>query len=114
MTQTLNNYQKSFSSVDDCSNDKCKIDINISHLKYDNGLEYYNIIYTYDTDNKAHPFYNMTKIGVNGTIVYKNDITESLVRYLMLSDSDLSQLTGTTTPNAYRKLIMKSLDLFWD
>ena len=114
MTQTLSNLDTFFISVDDFSNDKCRIDINIKHLQYEGGDEYYNITYQYDSDNKAHPFYKNNKAGINGTIVCKNDITKALVDYLLLEDIELAKLTGTTTPMTYRKQIIKSLDLFWD
>lgn len=64
--------------------------------------------------NPAHPFYQKRVNDVSGAYVVKNAVTESIVNYLMMTDSDLSEFTGTTTPRQYRKLLLNSLFSLWD
>lgn len=82
----------------------------------------YNITYEYSfpieqpqgQDNPAHPFYKKRVDDLSGTQVIQNAVTESIIKYLMMNDSELSEFTGTTTPKHYRKLLINSLDSLWD
>lgn len=50
-----------------------------------------------------------------GVIVTKNTLTETMIQYLLMSDTELKeQNIGNTHPQYYRVNIMKSLGLFWD
>lgn len=65
-------------------------------------------------ENPAHPFYQKRVDDVSGAQVIKNAVTESMVNYLMMTDSELSEFTGITTPMQYRKLLLNSLFSLWD
>ena len=123
MTQVLSTQTNEFQFQDDIiSQDRCSLNITVLHKKYENGNEYYYIDYTYtfpedqvqNIQNRAHPFHKYPKGEVNGVIVFKNAVTDSLVNYLLMDDTELYPYTGTTTPMAYRKIIMKTLDTLWD
>lgn len=50
----------------------------------------------------------------SGEIIVKNSMTQEMVKFLMMDDDELSQHTGTTTPQHYRCLIMVNILDFWD
>ena len=86
-----------------------------SSIKYD--ISYYYEIpegQPSGQDNPAHPFYQKRVDDVDGTKVIKNAVTQSMIEYLMMTDSELSQFTGTTTPKQYRKLLINALDSLWE
>lgn len=112
MTSIISETNNEFTFADDFSDDTYCIKVKVVHKKYENGNEYYDISYSYDVEasNKSHPFRNLFK----GTIVFKNELTTTLVKYLQLPDEELSKFSGTTTPKSYRKIIIKCLDSLWD
>jgi hypothetical protein len=100
------------------SNIKCEVKFSVRIEKYDNGNEYYYISYDILNGkiNSAHPFYNNNSLMEHseGDIVFKNDITEKIIEYMLLNDEDLSKYTGSTTSNFYRKNLMKTIAMFYD
>jgi hypothetical protein len=101
----------------------------IKSLIYNNNQEYYEISYLYSfqpgtlTDitrinelkRKMHPFYGCSKdIDTNGVIVYKNELIDTFIKYLDMTDEELSIYSGSTTPSHYRRKIITSLGNFWD
>ena len=118
MTQRTNTFQftAAMPSVYSCT---VKMDVN----SYNGGNETkYKINYHYTTpegepsgqDNPAHPFYQKRVDDVSGVTVIQNAVTQPMVEYLMMSDSELSKFTGTTTPMQYRKILINCLDSLWD
>ena len=88
---------------------------NISNQKYDITCEYsIPEEEPQGQKNPAHPFYRKRVDDIYGAQVVKNAVTESMVNYLMMTDSQLSEFTGTTTPMQYRKLLLNSLFSLWD
>ena len=47
-------------------------------------------------------------------IVYKNAMTEIMVTYLLDSNEKLAKVSGASTPQCYRALIMLNLAKLWD
>jgi hypothetical protein len=126
MTQNISEQNGNFTFINSYPGTfSCDIKVNVKHTKYDyDGKECYHISYEYtfpdgqpsNIENPAHPFFNKNdqKHETTGVIVVKNDVTENLVKYLLLSDEELSKFTGTTTPMAYRRYMMLTLDMLWD
>ena len=108
------------------SKDWCDITINVRHIKYLDGTDYYyieyNNVFKNNTENDSeyyddsHPFYDNTLFleNINGCIVAKNAITESLVKYLLMDFEELEEYCGNSFPDWYKSNIMKSLSLLWD
>jgi hypothetical protein len=47
-------------------------------------------------------------------LIRKNSMTQKLIEYLMMDETDLSNFTGTITPKQYKIKILESLSLFAD
>jgi len=98
----------------------CSMKLNIDLLTYENGKKYYDITYIWniEIDNlESHPFYEDKEFlgtSINGDIICQNSLTDSLIEYLQMPDDMLIERSGSTTPQEYRKLVMKSISLFWD
>ena len=108
-----------------------EVTITVELKQYEDKKQYYYIDYKYDfikSQNyseqvhknlikKAHPFYVFPHIksdSYEGDIVFCNKMTEQMINYLLLDDTELVKVSGTTTAQQYRKLIMASLCMFWD
>ena len=106
------------------SNDKSyyNIGIKIEEKLYVTGKSYYDISYEYvfngdkNSRNKIHPFYDGKEIheDAEGVIIIKNKMTEIMIEYLLYSDEELENVSGTTTAQAYRTNIMSGLAKLWD
>jgi hypothetical protein len=135
MTTTLSTNTESFKFIDEFDiNNKSYYDVTIEVklLKYEDGNEFYDISYKFkynhnnnypnskmpSSEMKLHPFVddgcNFISESANGDIVYKNDLSTVMVKFLLMSDDELSKFTNNTTPQHYRKNIMLSLAKFWD
>ena len=85
---------------------------------------YYDITYnyTYSSDapeaKRAHPFnYNLKireSVDVTGEILVKNNMTETMINYLLMNEEELSKQIGNTWWMQYKIKIMEALNLFWD
>ena len=106
------------------SNDKSyyNIGIKIEEKLYVTGKSYYDISYEYvfngdkNSRNKINPFYDGKEIheDAEGVIIIKNKMTEIMIEYLLYSDEELENVSGTTTAQAYRTNIMSGLAKLWD
>ena len=63
---------------------------------------------------KLEIYDNDTQAPYEGDIVYKNGLTEQLIKYICMSDDDLSKVSGNVHCESYRLSIIKSIQLFWD
>lgn len=63
----------------------------------------------------SSPFYKFqdAEFHFNGTIVYKNEMIEKMVKYLLMPMDELEKYSGTTCPKDYKKQIIQSIALFW-
>ena len=119
-----NTKNSSFTIIDadTCDGDvddqcKCVISLEVEYLNYGNNRYLYKLTYTYqysnDESDYLNPFYQCDS-GKDGVIVTRNKLTDSMIEYLLMSDSDLSPLTGHIHPTDYKAAIMRSLSLLWD
>tara|TARA_Y100000590_G_C15735339_1_gene1018322 strand:+ start:968 stop:1396 length:429 start_codon:yes stop_codon:yes gene_type:complete len=105
---------------------ECIVTINVNETpKY----YYINYEYRYENtsadmktgiDHPAHPF-SKDRMPLRhasdmsyGVEVIKNEVTKSMVTYILMSDDELSLYTGNNTPMRYRNDLMISLGLLWD
>jgi hypothetical protein len=71
----------------------------------------------YDLSLRTHPFFYSKDIEEHdkeGVIVYKNPMTEQLVKFLLMDKDELDQYTGGTYWIQYKIKIMETLAKFWD
>jgi len=119
MTSTLKTRENTITFVNDMNEDiKCTIKIIVETKLYEDERIFYYINYIYENSdiNSAHPFYKRKKLleHLDGDIVFKNPMTENLVDMLLMNDSELSSYSGSTTPDTYRKSLMKTITLIFD
>ena len=95
-------------------NDTCNIEIMVKTLQYPTKQEYYEISYkfTFSDFGKFSIFQNDS--SEDGEIIKKNEMTQVMIRYLLMSDTDLSKVCGLTSPQNYKIIIMKNLSMLWD
>lgn len=118
-----------FNNDNDKSNNNpfLNVSIIVKLLQYTDGNQYYDITYNYefnkgnltDVDEIKMIKKNMLNFGLNkdsmkGEIIFKNDMTSIMIKYLLMDDITLEKYTGLTTVEHYRKNIMISLSHFWD
>lgn len=98
--------------------EKCNLKLKIDLKTYDTQKQYYDLSYKWIISNKIdHPFYHDQEFidsHSDGEIIYKNLITDTLIKFLMKTNAELEIESGSTCPEDYRLLIMKSIALFWD
>jgi len=126
MKQTLSIRQKTFKFINEFdSNDESYylITIIVKELFYDDGKIFYDIGYKYEFNglekNKKiiHPYYHTKDVvdfDLEGVIVCKNKMTETMVAYLLLDLEELENESGSSTAQTYRTNIMIGLARLWD
>jgi hypothetical protein len=126
MTQTLSTKQKTFKFINEFdSNDKSYylIKIVVKELLYDDGKIFYDIGYEYEFNGLEkskkiiHPYHHtkdVADLDLEGVIVFKNKMTETMVEYLLLDPEELENVSRTTTAQCYRTNIMIGLARLWD
>jgi hypothetical protein len=103
------------------------VTIKVDLLQYEDKKQFYDISYTYKLEHndsthikssylQMHPFYKNGTISdsADGDIVYKNDLSTMMIKYLLMPDHELSDFTNRSSTQHYRKCIMLSLPKFWD
>jgi hypothetical protein len=126
MTQKLSTKQKTFKFINEFdSNDKSYylIKIVVKELLYDDGKIFYDIGYEYEFNGLEkskkiiHPYHHtkdVADLDLEGVIVFKNKMTETMVEYLLLDPEELETVSRTTTAQCYRTNIMIGLARLWD
>ena len=98
--------------------EKCNLNLKIKLKTYDTQKQYYDLTYKWNiTDKLDHPFYNDPEFidsHSDGEIIFKNEITDTLIKFLMMTNTELEIESGSVHPEDYRIQIMNSLSLFWD
>lgn len=75
----------------------------------------YNISYKYEYDNLTDNIIKkIDELDKWGEIIYKNEMTEKMIKYLLMDEEELGQYSGYTTPSTYKIHIMKCISLLWD
>ena len=114
--------EKTFKFVDIFDNvdsSFCNVTIKVME-KISGGKPIYDISYSYEYSNKdsmrANPFFyskNIEESDKEGVIVYKNDMTDQMINYLLMDSDELSQKCGMFWVQ-YKIKIMESLANLWD
>ena len=100
----------------------CNLSVIVKKKKYISNEIYYDISYTcnYSSDSemclKLNPLANVkSDIGVyQGDIVFSNEMSDSLIKYLLMPFEELEKYSGRVTAEQYKKQIIVALSLFWD
>ena len=50
----------------------------------------------------------------SGDIIYKNDLSEKLISYMLLSDEELKKYSGNVMEECYRLSLIHIIKLLWD
>jgi hypothetical protein len=93
----------------------CKQVITVVLKKYDSNMEFYAITYKwiYDkTQPTHHPFWGDFIMESSGETLYRNHKSDSLIKYLVMDDYELSKYSGPITPESYRINIIRSISNF--
>ena len=95
-------------------------DINIKETTYEVNYKY-KFSEKIDTIEKKISILKILELYDNdamnpyeGDIIYKNSLSEQLIKYLCMSDEDLSKVSGNVHYENYRLSIIKSIQLLWD
>ena len=114
--------------VDEKNQKRCKVTIDVTE-KISNNSEVYVIDFKYNYINtngilketckieSPHPFANCDSSMIDfcdGEIVFKNCMTEQMVKYMLMEDEELCKFSGSTHPQQYRTLTMFNLMRLWD
>jgi len=94
----------------------CMVTITVNE-KTVNETSYFDITYThtFHGDEASRPFVEpLDDDDKDGVIVVKNAMTQIMVDYLLAEPEELVKVSGHTTAQHYRTLIMKNLAQLWD
>ena len=127
LIKTISEEERQFKFLDIFGNTDnidhyCIVTINVKKLEYEGNKTYYNISYKYALSNnseeakRSHPFFyhKIAENELDGTIVLYNSLTEKLVQYLLMDESELSKKIGTDWWISYKIQVMLSINMFWD
>ena len=107
----------------------CSLEVTVNLKKDKTGKEdFYNISYKWDYNDwekgdqenpgfKYHPFFDNPEFIEShneGEIIYQNELSDILIKYLLMDLDKMKSLTGNTRPVDYKKTIMESISLLWD
>ena len=105
-------------------NNYCDITIKVTKkLRTSDQKTFYDILFfekfgDNTKDRKSSPFHENTELGDEGEIenvtVAANEMTEMMVKYLLLSDAELEKHIANDVPSEYRRNIISSILKFWD
>ena len=99
---------------------KCILKLKIELKTYENNQKYYYLNYKWVLENnqiKNHLFYDdkdFLENNTEGEIIFQNDLTDMMIKYLMMDEIELSKKTGNIEVMDYKKQIIKAISLFWD
>ena len=108
---------------------QCETKILVKEQTYDDGRQVYIIdyIHTYINGNRRticqsiedvvipNPFAeNNLEEHFEGEIIIRNEMTESMIKFLMMDEDELQTHIGTACPKQYKKKIMHNIHNLWD
>lgn len=101
-----------------CAFPNYDLNIVINLKTYGDQTKFYYIDYTwFKKKNGNHPFehdIDFRNNHMDGEIIAKNELTDKLVEFLIMSDYELDKVCGSIDAVVYRQQIIKSITLFWD
>ena len=59
-------------------------------------------------------YFENFKDNFDGDIIAYNSLTEKLVEYILLDDKELEKVSGSVTPQCYRKQLMYNIAILSD
>lgn len=100
----------------------CLINVTVKKIKYVSNEIFYDIDFKhiYSSENSLcknlNPLLNLEEKDTvyEGDIIVSNELTDIIVKYLLMSFEDLQKHSGRVTAQQYKKQIIKSINLFWD
>ena len=126
MTLILEEYNNSFEFRDEFpfgQKEYTIVKVNVQKKKYVNGDIFYYVNYDYeyseDTPNvkETNPLVKLSEYVdeiYDGEIIYANELTDKLIKYLLMPYEELKQFSGNGTPQRYKYCVMESIKLLWD
>lgn len=99
---------------------KCEQIITVILNKYDQDREYYDIQYEWIYDENEpddHPFSWDSVVEIYSTgehAVWRNKESDSLVKYLVMPDKELTKYSGVMTAPCFRRDIIRAIATFWE
>ena len=126
-----NKMEKTILFTDDMYSTKtqCETKIKVQEKTYDSGKQVYVIdyIHTYIDDGKQttccleedvkfpNPFaFKHLQAHFDGEIIIKNEMTDIMVKFLMMDNKDLEKHIGREKPEHYKMKIMHNINNLWD
>lgn len=107
-------FTNPFSSRDESF---CIVNITVKEKTVDE-KSYFDITYThtFEGDEESRPFCEPwdDDDDKDGVIVVKNAMTQIMVDYLLADPEELVKVSGFSTAQHYRTIIMKNLSRLWD
>ena len=105
---------------DNVDSSYCNVTIKVIE-KISENKPIYDISYHYEYSNnhsalRANPFFytkNIEECHKEGVIVYKNDMTDQMINYLLMDSDELSKKCGMFWVQ-YKIKIMESLAIVWE
>tara|TARA_Y100000389_G_scaffold107615_1_gene104633 strand:+ start:11404 stop:11748 length:345 start_codon:yes stop_codon:yes gene_type:complete len=93
----------------------CDVTVTIVHKKYKDNTEFYDIQYDFSYSSKDHDYINPLKENDrDGVIIAVNELSDVLVKYLLMDIEELEKYSGSVTGECYKKTIMNTINSFWD
>ena len=99
---------------------KCEQIITVVLNKYDQDREYYDIQYEWiydENEPEDHPFSWDSVVEIYSTgepTVWRNKESDSLVKYLVMPDTELTKYSGIMTAPCFRRDIIRAIATFWE
>ena len=126
MTEILEEFNNSFNFYDEFNKNNTEfivIKVNVQKKKYQNGDIFYYVNYKSENSDKStdpkkiNPLLEMAEDYEDiyeGDIIYANELTSCLIKYLIMPYEEMKVIIGNTSPQRYKFNIMMSIKNFWD
>lgn len=126
MTEILEEFNNSFNFYDEFNKNNTEfivIKVNVQKKKYQNGDIFYYVNYKSENSDKStdpkkiNPLLEMAEDDEDiyeGDIIYANELTDCLIKYLIMPYEEMNAIIGNTSPQRYKFNIMMSIKNLWD
>jgi len=108
------------SDNDETHNMNCEQLITVILNKYDEDREFYDIQYEWiydENEPEDHPFCWDQYVDMYSTgepALWRNKESDSLVKYLVMDDIELTKYSGAFSARCFRKDIIRAIATFWE
>lgn len=126
MTTILEEFSNSFEFHDEDPfglKEYTIVKVNVQKKQYENGNIFYYVNYDYEYSEETpkvketNPLVKLAEYVdeiYEHEIIYANELTDKLIKYLLMPYEELKHLCGNGTPQRYKFCIMEAIKLFWD